>query len=55
MNKNNIVADSLSRRQFLGRSALTGAAAFVPSGLYDQVASRKIRLGIAGGRFGLQF
>lgn len=47
--------DSLSRRRFLGQSALTGAAAFVPAGLYGQTASRKIRLGIAGGRFGLQF
>ncbi|MFZ4987105.1 MAG: Gfo/Idh/MocA family protein, partial [Blastocatellia bacterium] len=55
MSKNKCLADSLSRRQFLGRSALTGAAAFVPSVLYGQVASRKIRLGIAGGRFGLQF
>jgi len=48
-------SDSVSRRRFIGQSALTGAAAFVPAGLFGQTSSRKIRIGIAGGRFGLQF
>ncbi|MFN8005145.1 MAG: twin-arginine translocation signal domain-containing protein [Acidobacteriota bacterium] len=59
MNTKNRFSRPITRRRFLNQSALTGAAAFVPSfipaGLYGQTASRKIRIGIAGGRFGLQF
>ncbi|MFN0118896.1 MAG: Gfo/Idh/MocA family protein [Blastocatellia bacterium] len=55
MNKPISPSGQTTRRRFLGQSALTGAAAFVPAGLYGQTARRKIHIGIAGGRFGLQF
>lgn len=48
-------ASTPSRRDFLGHSVLAGAALLAPSGVWAQAPTKKIRLGVAGGRFGLQF
>jgi predicted dehydrogenase len=55
MNTPLISSIATTRREFLGQSVSAGAALLIPGGLDGQTSSRKIRIGIAGGRFGLQF
>jgi len=51
----NTGSTSTPRRDFIHHAALAGAALFAPAGLFAETAVKKVRIGVAGGRFGLQF
>lgn len=44
-----------TRREFIGNTVLASAALLAPSGVFAAPVEKKARIGVAGGRFGLQF